>query len=97
MKRPHLILFSRAVHILSGAFNLAFVYTPLHRWSFGFPVVQYITMPLLLITGYFLMHRRRQAHRLHQQKQFAAQISAQKVEKTANYQHRMQDKVINIA
>ncbi len=54
-----LLLAARITHILSAIFNLAFVYTPLHAWEYGFPVVQFITMPLLLISGYALVRDRK--------------------------------------
>lgn len=53
------LLLIRLGHILSAVFNLAFVYTPLHDWQYGFPVVQYVTMPLLVITGYLLVRHRK--------------------------------------
>ena len=49
----------RLVHVASAVFNLAFVYTQLHNWQYGFGVVQFITMPLLLISGYLLVRHRK--------------------------------------
>ena len=54
-----LLLIARLFHIASAVFNIAFVYTDLHSWEYGFPVVQYITMPLLVITGWILVRDRK--------------------------------------
>ena len=53
-----IIRFSRTLHITSAMFNVAFVYSPLHHWRFGLPVVQMVTMPLLVMTGAYLSYRR---------------------------------------
>ncbi len=55
----------RTVHWCAALFNLTFVYTPLHDWPFGLPIVQLVTMPLLVLTGFVLMRLRRNAHRVH--------------------------------
>jgi hypothetical protein len=46
---------SRLLHGLCALFNLAYVYTPLHMWSLGLVIVQYITMPLLVISAIFMV------------------------------------------
>jgi len=51
----------RLIHIVAAIYNLLFVYTPLHEWSHGFQVVQYISMPLLLISGAMLVRARKKA------------------------------------
>ncbi len=54
---------NQVVHIVAGVFNLAFVYTPLHDWRYGLGVVQFVSMPLLLVTGILLL--RLPSHRRH--------------------------------
>jgi hypothetical protein len=49
----------RLLHVASALFNLAFIYTQLHDWKYGFGVVQFITMPLLIISGYLLVRHRK--------------------------------------
>lgn len=49
---------SRWVHIVAGSINVVYVYTPLHEWSHGLTMVQCVTMPLLILTGYRLWQRR---------------------------------------
>ena len=56
---PALILAARIVHIASALYNIAFVYTPLHGWEYGFAVVQYGTLPLLLASGIVLVKYRK--------------------------------------
>lgn len=49
-------------HIFGALFNLAFIYTPVHNWPHGFTVVQFISTPLLVITGIGLVKiRKKQA------------------------------------
>ncbi|GEM_PF-934010 len=47
------------IHISAAIYNLFFVYTPLHNWSYGFMVVQYISIPLLVITGALLVREKK--------------------------------------
>jgi hypothetical protein len=61
MKRATFRL-NQAVHIVAGVYNLAFVYTPLHQWRYGLGVVQWITMPLLIVTGYMLLRIPKHGH-----------------------------------
>lgn len=53
----------RATHIMAALYNLAFVYSPLHDWAHGLWVVQWVTMPLLMVTGWVLYRRRVVSHR----------------------------------
>ena len=58
----HTLPLIRIAHIAAAIFNLAFVYTPLHGWEYGFPVVQYLSMPLLVITGFLLVRCRKSSN-----------------------------------
>lgn len=55
----------RFLHIAAALFNLAYVYTPLHTWPHGIIIVQYLSMPLLIITGALMVRRRKLAHKAH--------------------------------
>lgn len=57
--KSRLIAIARPFHGIAALYNLAFVYTPLHSWPYGFAVVQYISMPLLLISGAALVRARK--------------------------------------
>lgn len=54
MKRRSFRL-NQICHIVAGVFNLAYVYTPLREWSFAITIVQFVTMPALLLTGIALL------------------------------------------
>lgn len=54
--------FLRFLHMAAASFNLAFIYTPLASWHYGLMIVRFVTMPLLIVTGYALFARRRKAH-----------------------------------
>lgn len=51
----------RMTHGFAAIYNLAYVYSPLHGWEYGFMTVQYITMPMLALTGIILVRARKQA------------------------------------
>lgn len=54
---------NQAVHIAAGFYNLAFVYTPLHEWRYGLGIVQWVSLPLLVVTGSLLLRiPRRRIH-----------------------------------
>ena len=53
------IIYARVMHIAAAIYNLLFVYTPLHEWSYGFALVQYVSMPLLIISGLILVRIRK--------------------------------------
>lgn len=55
----------RLLHTAAALFNLAYVYTPLHTWPHGITIVQYLSMPLLVITGTLMVRRRKLAHKAH--------------------------------
>ncbi len=59
--KQKMIILARLLHIVSAVYNLAFVYTPLHAWVHGFAVVQYVSMPLLLVSGAALVKLRKKA------------------------------------
>lgn len=49
----------RLLHILPAIYNLLYVYTPLHGWQYGFASVQFVSMPLLILSGVgFVLYRR---------------------------------------
>ncbi len=56
-------MFSRKLvlrlHILAALYNILYVYTPLHGWEYGFTTVQYISMPVLLISAWLMARRRK--------------------------------------
>lgn len=45
--------------MVAAAYNLLFVYTPLHQWHYGFAVVQFLSMPVLVLTAAFMACGRR--------------------------------------
>jgi hypothetical protein len=51
--------FLRPIHIAAGVYNILFVYTPLHAWAYGFAIVQYITMPALILTSLLMLQAKR--------------------------------------
>lgn len=53
----------RLAHIVAALYNLLFIYSPLHGWEYGFTIVQYVSTPLLVITGYLLVRARKQRFR----------------------------------
>jgi hypothetical protein len=46
-------------HLVGGLYNLAFIYTPLHDWEHGFTIVQWVSTPILVITGIALVRARK--------------------------------------
>lgn len=54
-----LMIHARLLHVLSALYNLAFVYTPLHDWPHGFTIVQYISMPALIVSGIAIVRIRK--------------------------------------
>lgn len=42
------------LHIVIAVFQLSFIYTPLHDVPHMFTVVQWVSTPALLITGFWL-------------------------------------------
>ncbi len=56
----HLTPIARGCHGLAAAYNLLFVYTDLHAWAYGFTLVQYVSMPLLIVSGALLVYDKRQ-------------------------------------
>lgn len=46
--------FARILHLAIAVFQFVYIYTPLHRWHYGLSVVQWITFPLLVISGLWL-------------------------------------------
>lgn len=49
----------RLTHIIAALYNLLFIYTPLHSWEHGFTVVQYVSTPLLILSGVLLVRSRK--------------------------------------
>lgn len=47
--------FASRLHIAIALFQLAYIYTPLHDWKYALPLVQWVTFPLLLLSGTWLM------------------------------------------
>ena len=45
---------ARRGHIAIAVFQCAYIYTPLHLWSHGLTVVQWVTFPLLVVSGTWL-------------------------------------------
>lgn len=58
-RREKVILLVRMLHVVAALYNLIFVYTVLHDWQHGLFIVQYVTMPLLLVSGIALMRIRK--------------------------------------
>ncbi len=46
-------------HIFIAVYQFAYIYTPLHDWRYGLASVQWLTFPLLLATGSWLVLGRR--------------------------------------
>lgn len=51
-------------HIIIAVYQFAYIYTPLHDWRYGLASVQWLTFPLLLATGSWLILGRRLYGRL---------------------------------
>jgi hypothetical protein len=45
---------AKYTHIITAVFQLAFIYTPLHDVPNMLTVVQWVSTPLLLISGFWL-------------------------------------------
>ena len=45
---------ARSTHIAIALFQFFYIYTPLHSWHYGLAVVQWITFPLLLLSGVWM-------------------------------------------
>lgn len=54
--KPSPVMLTRLTHIAAAFYNLLFVYTPLHEWQYGFSVVQYVSMPALILSGIGMVH-----------------------------------------
>lgn len=46
--------FSRWLHIVIAGYQLIYIYTPLHNWQYALPIVQWVTFPLLFLSGLWL-------------------------------------------
>lgn len=46
--------FARILHLAIAAFQFVYIYTPLHTWEHGLSLVQWVTFPLLVISGLWL-------------------------------------------
>ncbi|MBI1272857.1 MAG: hypothetical protein GC131_02080 [Alphaproteobacteria bacterium] len=55
---------ARNIHIAAALYNVAYIYTPIHAWSYGLAVLQYISFPLLIVTGLYFMSAKRLAKKL---------------------------------
>lgn len=53
-------ILASTTHIGVSIFQLSFIYTPLHDVPHMFSVVQWVSTPLLFITGFWLVMGRRQ-------------------------------------
>jgi len=49
----------RAVHVLSGLYNIVYVYSDLRNLQYSLSIVRYVTLPALLITGFLLVRCRK--------------------------------------
>ncbi len=54
----------RYAHIAAALYNLVFIYSSLHRWEYGFFVVQWCSTPILIVTGIVLVRGRKRGLRL---------------------------------
>ncbi len=45
---------AKVAHIGAAIFNITYAYTPLHSWQHALAAVQWVSFPLLIITGYWL-------------------------------------------
>lgn len=61
---PIYLSLARGLHILAAVYNLIYVYTPLHQWPQGFSIVQYVSLPLLLVSGGMMIHLKKKAAQL---------------------------------
>ncbi len=61
-------IIASAAHILIAIFQLSFIYTPLHDVPHMFTVVQWVSTPLLFITGFWLVMVRRMHHKMMHEK-----------------------------
>ncbi|MGA2637831.1 hypothetical protein [Methylocella sp.] len=46
-------------HIFIAVYQFVYIYTPMHDWRYGLASVQWLTFPLLLATGSWLVLGRR--------------------------------------
>lgn len=46
---------ARTVHLSIALIQLIYVYTPLHDWQYALPIVQWVTFPLLFLSGFWLV------------------------------------------
>jgi hypothetical protein len=46
-------------HIFIALYQFVYIYTPLHDWRYGLASVQWLTFPLLLASGSWLLFGRR--------------------------------------
>ncbi len=56
---------ARNLHIIAGTYNIFYVYSALHEWHYALKIVQYVTFPLLLITGIWLFKGKKIWNYLH--------------------------------
>lgn len=47
-------ILAKNIHILVAVYQFIYIYGPLHHWQHGLTVVQFITFPLLFLTGLWL-------------------------------------------
>lgn len=45
---------ARRGHIAIAVFQFVYIYTPLHAWPHGITIVQWVTFPLLVLSGVWL-------------------------------------------
>jgi len=46
---------ARYMHLAIAFFQLIYIYTPLHSWQYGLLIVQWVTFPLLILSGIWMM------------------------------------------
>lgn len=47
-------ILARNIHIVVALFQFIYIYSPLHSWPKAILIVQWVTFPLLLLTGIWL-------------------------------------------
>ena len=50
---------ARATHLAIALFQFVYVYTPLHHWHYALPLVQWVTFPLLILSGLWMVSGRK--------------------------------------
>lgn len=51
----HTRTLARWLHIAVGVMNMVYIYTPINHWPVGFAIVRWVNVPVLVLTGAWLV------------------------------------------